>query len=155
MREVAQDAVDDIGVGDDGDDLQFDVASTGVGRDLAAWTATAALLPNAPNPFNPLTTLQFELKAPAHARLGIYDSAGHRVRLLLDAPLLAGRSCCWNSRPPGPRPRRRPDVLGWSAAGDAGPRQTRDGGRRLQLLETQPFMTSTPTRARAGETASA
>ncbi len=50
-----------------------------------------ALHGNAPNPFNPVTTVSFDLPAVAAVRLVIYDAAGRRIRTLVDAPLPAGR----------------------------------------------------------------
>jgi hypothetical protein len=41
------------------------------------------LAPNAPNPFNPSTTLQYGLSAPGPVRLVVYDSRGRQVRTLL------------------------------------------------------------------------
>ncbi len=55
------------------------------------------LLPNAPNPFNPRTTLRFTLDRPGRVRLEIIDSRGRRVRRLLDAGLSAGEhQMVWN-----------------------------------------------------------
>ncbi|MFT7698793.1 MAG: phage tail sheath protein FI, partial [Candidatus Krumholzibacteriia bacterium] len=47
------------------------------------------LSPPAPNPFNPATTLRFELSTDANVSLTIYDLAGHLVRRLLAAQSLA------------------------------------------------------------------
>jgi hypothetical protein len=43
-----------------------------------------------PNPFNPSTTIGFELKTPGRVRLRIYDVAGHLVNPLMDRALGAG-----------------------------------------------------------------
>jgi hypothetical protein len=51
----------------------------------AAWLAG-----NAPNPFNPRTTVKFGLAAPGRARLDVFDVRGRLVRTLLDAELAAG-----------------------------------------------------------------
>ena len=52
------------------------------------------LLPGFPNPFNPTTTLRFEIpagsKGPGRTRLTIYNPLGRRVCTLVDAPLAAG-----------------------------------------------------------------
>ena len=48
------------------------------------------LLPAYPNPFNPETTLAFDLAQPGPARLEVFDLAGRRVRRLCDEPLGAG-----------------------------------------------------------------
>lgn len=52
--------------------------------------AMAALAQNAPNPFNPRTTIRFALPAVGPARLAIFDVAGRRVRTLADDTLAAG-----------------------------------------------------------------
>jgi len=41
-----------------------------------------ALDQNWPNPFNPATTISFELKRPQHAILAVYDIAGRLVKTL-------------------------------------------------------------------------
>jgi len=51
----------------------------------------ATLMPNMPNPFNPLTVIVFELKAPARATLAVFDLRGRHVRTLRDEHLDAGR----------------------------------------------------------------
>ncbi|HET6347514.1 MAG TPA: choice-of-anchor B family protein [Candidatus Krumholzibacteria bacterium] len=45
---------------------------------------------NHPNPFNPSTTIAFEISRRMHARLAIYDVRGTRVRTLLDGDLAPG-----------------------------------------------------------------
>ncbi|MCD4827827.1 MAG: choice-of-anchor J domain-containing protein [Candidatus Cloacimonetes bacterium] len=50
-----------------------------------------------PNPFNPTTTLAFELERPERVRLAVYDVRGRRVTTLIDGPMAAGaHSLCWN-----------------------------------------------------------
>jgi predicted GH43/DUF377 family glycosyl hydrolase len=49
------------------------------------------LLANTPNPFNPRTTVHFELPAAATIRVDVYDAAGRLVRTLLDGTRSAGR----------------------------------------------------------------
>jgi hypothetical protein len=51
----------------------------------------ATLYVNAPNPFNPRTTIAFELARAGRARLDIFDVRGRRLRCLLDAAVAAGR----------------------------------------------------------------
>ncbi len=46
---------------------------------------------NIPNPFNPRTTIAFELAARGPARLMVYDATGRRVTELIDGDLDAGR----------------------------------------------------------------
>lgn len=57
------------------------------------------LLACRPNPFNPSTTIGFELPAPAQARLAVYDLTGRLVRTLVDGSLPRGRhEATWDGR---------------------------------------------------------
>jgi hypothetical protein len=57
------------------------------------------LLPAAPNPFNPATTLSFTLPAAGPVRLTIFDLAGRLVATLVDGTLDAGtHSAVWDAR---------------------------------------------------------
>lgn len=59
----------------------------------------AWLLANAPNPFNPRTTLRFGLAEAGPARLAIFDARGRLVRTLLDGGLAAGdHVVAWDGR---------------------------------------------------------
>lgn len=58
-----------------------------------------ALAQNEPNPFNPATTITFELPAAGPVRLIIFDVSGRPVRHLLDAVLGAGeQAVVWDGR---------------------------------------------------------
>ncbi len=58
-----------------------------------------SLLPNFPNPFNPTTTIAFNLPAGGHAAVVIYDNTGRRVRCLFDDDLPAGtHRLTWDAR---------------------------------------------------------
>lgn len=58
---------------------------------------TAALAGAFPNPFNPQTTIRFQLNAPGRCVLSIHDAAGRTVAMLEDAWLLAGvHAVSWN-----------------------------------------------------------
>ncbi len=58
-----------------------------------------ALHQNIPNPFNPRTTIAFELAAGGCVSLDIYDAAGRRVAELINGELPAGRRAVeWNGR---------------------------------------------------------
>jgi hypothetical protein len=49
-----------------------------------------ALHSNAPNPFNPATTLRFSIADADHVRLVIYDAVGRHVRTIVDRAVPAG-----------------------------------------------------------------
>ena len=60
---------------------------------------TFALHPNVPNPFNPETTLRFELPHAAEVKLEIFDAIGQKVRTLVSGALQAGtHSAIWHGR---------------------------------------------------------
>lgn len=63
-----------------------------------ALPAVTVLHPNVPNPFNPTTTIRFDLARPGHVRLRIYDVTGRVVATLVDGPMTAGlgKSVLWN-----------------------------------------------------------
>ncbi|HEX9006627.1 MAG TPA: DUF3160 domain-containing protein, partial [Bacteroidota bacterium] len=50
-----------------------------------------ALWQNFPNPFNPVTTISFELPAAGPVRLTVFDMLGRQVALLINEPLPPGR----------------------------------------------------------------
>ena len=50
----------------------------------------AFALSTAPNPFNPSTTIRYDLPEASHVRLSIYDITGRHVRALVDAYTAAG-----------------------------------------------------------------
>ena len=55
-----------------------------------------------PNPFNPTTSIQYDLRSPEHMMLQIYDAQGRLVRTLVDETLSADRySALWNGRDNG------------------------------------------------------
>ncbi|MBU0743250.1 T9SS type A sorting domain-containing protein [bacterium] len=57
-----------------------------------------------PNPFNPRTTLGFDLCRPGRVRLDVYDAGGRHVASLVDEPLAAGRHVAdWTGRGEGGR----------------------------------------------------
>ena len=64
-----------------------------------ALPSAVALLPNHPNPFNPQTTLAFDLPQRGFVRLEIYDLVGRRVRTLLAEERESGQhSAIWDGR---------------------------------------------------------
>jgi len=69
--------------------------------DLAAAPGTTrlALRQNLPNPFNPATSIAFDLPRAGEARLEVFDVQGRHVRTLLDANLPAGaHAAVWDGR---------------------------------------------------------
>jgi len=67
--------------------------------------ARFALLPNQPNPFNPVTTIHFELDRPGPASLRIYSVSGALVRTLVENRLPAGHyRAQWDGRDMSGRP---------------------------------------------------
>ena len=81
----------------DAHNLAQTIDASGVAKDqLAALPSVVALQPNAPNPFNPRTTIRFELPQRSDASLRIYDLSGRLVRTLLEGKLPAGyHSAIW------------------------------------------------------------
>ena len=58
-----------------------------------------ALYDNRPNPFNPVTTIAYDLPRDGRVRLTIYDVRGAPVKDLVNAPEPAGRhSTTWDGR---------------------------------------------------------
>jgi subtilisin family serine protease len=52
-----------------------------------------------PNPFNPRTSISFDLQREQHVRMAVHDVRGARVRLLYDGPLPAGAHAhVWDGR---------------------------------------------------------
>ena len=68
-----------IGAWDSGCDL----------TDAPAPSVFARLWPCAPNPFNPRTTISFELMNEARVSLAVFDAAGRRVRSLIGGEIRA------------------------------------------------------------------
>jgi hypothetical protein len=61
--------------------------------------AALRLYPNAPNPFNPRTTLRFDLPTAQAVRLAVYDVMGRQVRTLRAGPHAAGTyEVSWDGR---------------------------------------------------------
>jgi hypothetical protein len=53
---------------------------------------------NHPNPFNPVTTLSYDLPEDGIVNITIYDIVGRQVKALLNSPQTAGhRSIQWNA----------------------------------------------------------
>jgi hypothetical protein len=71
---------------------------TGVPDDPAALPRVTRLHPNVPNPFNPTTTIRFDLARAGRVELEIFDVNGRRVRTLVDGWFDAGwgHRVTWN-----------------------------------------------------------
>lgn len=54
---------------------------------------------NHPNPFNPLTIIEFAIPVRSHVRILVYDLLGRKIRTLVDKEHSAGRhTIIWNGR---------------------------------------------------------
>lgn len=73
------------------------------GEDPAELPSALTLEQNFPNPFNPTTSILFNLPRPAHVRLAVYDAIGRQVAVLVDG-----------SRPAGAHS-AQVDATGWSS----------------------------------------
>ncbi|RPJ45219.1 MAG: hypothetical protein EHM19_05645, partial [Candidatus Latescibacterota bacterium] len=60
------------------------------GSSVPADPTYALLEQNRPNPFNPATTIRFEIRASQRVRLDVFGISGMKVRTLIDAPLAPG-----------------------------------------------------------------
>ncbi len=68
-----------------------DTLLTALGNPENALPTRPALGANYPNPFNPLTSIPFELPRPGHIKLEIFDAAGRHITTLLDEQRPTGR----------------------------------------------------------------
>ena len=58
-----------------------------------------ALMQNAPNPFNPTTSISFTLPSESAVSLSIYNTTGQLVRTLSSGTFAAGtHTATWNAR---------------------------------------------------------
>ena len=64
--------------------------STTVEEEVEPLSGLVRLLPNRPNPFNPITTIRYELSETGHVRLTVYDVRGREVDLLVDGERSGG-----------------------------------------------------------------
>ena len=63
---------------------------TGVVERLREFPERFSLRQNYPNPFNSRTTIEYELKAPSHVTLVVFDVGGRKVASLVDKNQEAG-----------------------------------------------------------------
>ena len=56
------------------------------------------LYSNYPNPFNPVTTIRYDLPDDSYVTLTIHDMMGKQIRTLVDGPQVAGNAMIqWNA----------------------------------------------------------
>lgn len=68
-------------------------------EELITTPQALSLYQNFPNPFNPLTTISFDLPYTERVKLSIYDVQGRLVKTLVDESRLAGKhAVTWNGR---------------------------------------------------------
>jgi len=78
--------------------------TTDVEEDLPAVPEGYALYQNVPNPFNPITTIRFDLPRRGHVNLSVYDVKGGLVAVLAERELGAGRiEITWDGKDGGGR----------------------------------------------------
>lgn len=68
-------------------------------RERGTYSTAFVLASNYPNPFNPTTTIPFELPNAANVILTVYDLLGREIAPLVDRPMLKGyQQVIWNGR---------------------------------------------------------
>ena len=75
----------------DSDDASFEVLMTGVIRRDSELPLTFNLEQNHPNPFNPETSISFDIAKDCRVTLNIYDISGRLVSQLINSEMTAGR----------------------------------------------------------------
>jgi hypothetical protein len=79
--------------------MVFDPNASGLAEESANIPLTTRLHDNYPNPFNPTTTIRFDLAKAGPVSIIIYNSIGQKVRTLLDAAKQAGKyDFVWDGR---------------------------------------------------------
>ena len=78
---------------------------TGVSLENVAVPARFTLGQNTPNPFNPVTSIQFEIAKPGPAAVRIFSVNGRLVRVLVERPFTPGQyRVRWDGRDERGRP---------------------------------------------------
>ncbi len=76
----------------------FGITGTGIPGDEEV-APRFALEQNTPNPFNPVTTIAFELPSSGEVELAVYSASGRRVATLVDGDVVAGmHAVTWRGR---------------------------------------------------------
>lgn len=89
------DFISTIAAGPFGQDIPTASKSTSI--DLDAIPDTYALHQNFPNPFNPTTSIRFDLKDEGTVNISVYNLLGQRVKTLVNTDLTAGyHEVIWN-----------------------------------------------------------
>ena len=69
------------------------------GNDVPSVPGTFALYQNIPNPFNPTTTIRFDLPGTSHVKLCVYNVKGELVTTIVDRQMSEGRKkFTWTAR---------------------------------------------------------
>jgi hypothetical protein len=72
---------------------------SGIGNGSGDLPLVSRLHPNYPNPFNPRTTIKFELNKTGPVDLAVFDVAGRLVKRLVSEPMPAGHhDAVWEGR---------------------------------------------------------
>ncbi|MBU4445898.1 T9SS type A sorting domain-containing protein, partial [bacterium] len=70
---------------------------TAIDDDIPVTVTDFKLYPNVPNPFNPSTTISFQIPAESQVRLDVYNVLGQHVKSLVNKKLQQGyHSVVWN-----------------------------------------------------------
>jgi hypothetical protein len=94
VKVVAYDS--SVNPGEGVSETTFSIVSEQVGAEVVPVAAQFELMQNVPNPFNPLTNIEFSLAQPSRVTVRIYDMAGSVVKTLVDDTRSAGRhSVIW------------------------------------------------------------
>jgi len=80
------------------DNISFYSNSVGIDNRNETFPQGFALEQNFPNPFNPITTLRYDLPENSYVNVTVYDMLGRQVRTLVNTTQDAGfRSVIWNA----------------------------------------------------------
>jgi hypothetical protein len=77
----------------------FDPAFSSVDDETPNLPLTTQLYDNYPNPFNPTTTIKFDLAKASHVSIVVFNSIGQRVKTIFDGNKQAGKyDFVWDAR---------------------------------------------------------